>query len=82
MRLIRPPDTSFTCRAQGWWPPAGSGLYCAQAGEPLTWRLAPMIESRQALGDGSCIQRTMSPAPLTQKNTAAIVPSARRRAAA
>ena len=63
MRLIRPPDTSFTCSAQGWWPPAGSGLYWAQAGKPLTSQAGTMIESRQALGDGSCIQRMMSGAP-------------------
>jgi len=55
---------------------AGSGLYWAQAGEPLTWPAGTMIESRQALGDGSCIQRMMSPAPLTQKEYGGIVISA------
>ena len=31
IRLIRPPDTSCTCSAQGSCPPAGSGLYWANA---------------------------------------------------
>jgi hypothetical protein len=33
--LIRPPDTSITCRAQTACPPAGSDLYWAYAAQPL-----------------------------------------------
>jgi Transport and Golgi organisation 2 len=66
-RLTCPPDTSCTCRAQGACPPAGSGLYCANACTPLTDPAGTKIESRHMLGPGSCIQRQTSRAPRTQK---------------
>jgi Transport and Golgi organisation 2 len=75
-RLTSPPDTSCTSRAQGEYPPAGSGLYCANAGTPLTCPAGTTIEPAHWLGIGSSIQRPTFCAPRTQKAYGGIVISA------
>ena len=48
--------------AHGMYPPAGSGLYWANAGQPLA-KVGSRREPRQALGPGSSMNFPMSSAP-------------------